>query len=257
MPISTLGVPNPPDSLIIFNRFEVDLSLPKNFVQKSLDTINIRDTFISVGSFSVENGSIPRPPWYKRLFYRKEKITPPVKIKQIFEQILLNPEELKIFEDRENKVLELRGRAVLAGQTSLVDSIDEESEVRKFENTLFALGMKKYISEKQLLQFTAVADRALCLDWIKNFVRPIPNEAVEAKVKCDELKLFDNYVVLHYDPENRGTLKKDREALKDPILFGVVRGSRKLYFVGDWKDELCDLTFQQIIDKMGSNLEIV
>lgn len=252
MPLSTLGTLNPPDSLTIFDRFEVDDSLAKNYKPETPVSQFFGVSISSGGPFDGTDSV----PWYKRLFSKKEKSVPPAQIKQVFERILLNAEELKVFEDRENKVLELRERAVQAGQSSLIKKIDEESEVRKLENTLFALGLKRYISEQQLLQFAEKADKGLCLDWIKHFVRPIPKEVVDAKVRCDELRLFDNYAVLHYDPENKATLKIDREALKDPILFGLIKGSRKLYFVGDWMDEQCDLTFQQIIDKLGSKLEM-
>ncbi len=38
-----------------------------------------------------------------------------------------------------------------------------------------------------------------------------------------------------------------------PILFGVIKGRRRLYFVGDWVDEFCDLTFDQIADALGKD----
>jgi len=77
-----------------------------------------------------------------------------------------------------------------------------------------------------------------------------------------ELKIFDNYVVLHYDPQGKASEMSAEEKAqelvrrRDPILFGVFRGSRKLYFVGDWKDEQCDLTLQEIVDKLGEPLEM-
>ena len=83
---------------------------------------------------------------------------------------------------------------------------------------------------------------------------------VTEKHKCDDSMLFDNYVILHYDPDNKATTPKAREVelekRKDPILFGVVKSTRNLYFVADWKDELCDLTIQDIVNKLGHDLEI-
>jgi len=63
--------------------------------------------------------------------------------------------------------------------------------------------------------------------------------------------LFDNYVILHFDPDDRGTDEEARKAARDPVLFGVVKGSRVLYFVGDWVDELCDLTLEQIAETLA------
>ena len=70
----------------------------------------------------------------------------------------------------------------------------------------------------------------------------------EIKKDVDERKIFDNYVVLHYDPKENGEklTKKEKEKKKDPILFGVIKNSKKLYFVADWKDEYCDLTLDEM-----------
>ena len=38
---------------------------------------------------------------------------------------------------------------------------------------------------------------------------------------------------------------------KDPIIFGVIAGSEKLYYVADWVDEYCDLTLEAFIDAIG------
>ena len=34
----------------------------------------------------------------------------------------------------------------------------------------------------------------------------------------------------------------------------MIKNSNKLYFIGDWIDEYCDLTFDKIIDTMGKEL---
>jgi hypothetical protein len=33
-------------------------------------------------------------------------------------------------------------------------------------------------------------------------------------------------------------------------LFGVIKSSEKYYFVADWTDELCDLTFKQLTEAL-------
>jgi hypothetical protein len=80
-------------------------------------------------------------------------------------------------------------------------------------------------------------------------VRIIPKEIQEAKKRADELKVFDNYVVLTYDPKGQMVklTEKEKEAAKDPILFGVIKGSTKLYFIGEWEDEYCDLKLEDIM----------
>lgn len=297
MSLTTLGQPNE-ISLLIFDEFRIDPDLPKfqkereesdrsGMKMKSQGNINVSNGSWMMSPEDVDEDSMedrrPRwqmrggvknmvfrgkPPWYARLrvwlfgdgTISKNATPQPTLVQFVFDQVLSNPEELALFNERNVALQEMLDGAKAAGQKSLVEQITKEWEVRKFENALFAKGMKRYISEKQLLKFVEGCERGLCLDWVRHFTRPIPKEVIEAKIKCDTDGFFDNYVVLHFDPQDKGTTKKDRDAeaekKKDPILFGVMRGSRKLYFVGDWKDEFCDLTFQQIVDKLGEPLEI-
>jgi hypothetical protein len=269
MSLKTLGQANPNNSLLIFDHFQIDHDLPK-FEQerKEAKPQNVGEATLYVSpsgtsfiryddrtNVTVHHGVVDfsthpkQRSWWRRWFTRTPK---PISVKYVFEQVLSNPEELAIFNERTAALQALADNAKAAGQKSLLAQMQAEREVRQFENALFAHGQKRYLSEAQLLKFVRGCEKGLCLDWISNFVRPIPPSVVEAKIKCDELGLFDNYVVLHYDPENRGTTKADREKAKDPVLFGVMRGSRKLYFIGDWVDEYCDLTFQQIVDQLGS-----
>jgi hypothetical protein len=276
---------NPPDSLLIFNRFKIDPDLPKfkrqaeqssgqvgpvvisatnaensTFIVSSNSGITVHnngtwtadDMEEYVGEAKVLKVRAPRLPWWRRWFSKKP--APPVAkpIKYVFDAVLTNPEELQVYDAKNKAVQGLVEKAQKSGQKSLVKKLNEELEVKKFENALVATGFKRYVSEQQLLSFVQGCTRGLCLDWIEHFCREIPDAVLATKHKADEVGLFDNYVVLHYDPDSRNTTKQDRDAAKDPILFGVIRGSRKLYFIGDWVDELCDLTLQQIVDKLGA-----
>ena len=57
---------------------------------------------------------------------------------------------------------------------------------------------------------------------------------------------------MHFDPLNNSTdlTEKEREEIKskDPILFGIIQNSRKLYFIGDWIDEFCNLTLDKMME---------
>lgn len=91
------------------------------------------------------------------------------------------------------------------------------------------------------------------LTYIKNFIKVIPQDVCELKKQADELKVFDNYVVMHYDYNDNSTsdTKAETAKKKDPILFGLIQNSRKLYYIGDWIDDYCDLTLDVIIRKLG------
>ncbi len=94
-------------------------------------------------------------------------------------------------------------------------------------------------------QISQTKDR---LPIFQNFVKVIPNEIVDLKKDLDKKLLFDNYAILHYDPNNDATdiTEVEKEIRKDPILFGLLKNSKKLYYIGDWKDEYCDLTLEEM-----------
>lgn len=71
--------------------------------------------------------------------------------------------------------------------------------------------------------------------------------------ESNQAGIFDNYVVLHYDPEKKGfaLTEIEKKSKKDPILFGVMKGRRILYYVGDWIDDYCDLTLDKFAEMMG------
>ena len=266
MPLHTLGRLNPADSLLIFTSFRVDRSLPKYAEQEASRkaeqgrNIHFGDSGDSFALMSMDSQVTMVTPPKSRLrrfwegLWKSEPKTDDVQ--EVFTRIKASAEELTLWDERNEALTEMVKRARTAGQTELVGRLEAEEGVRKFENILYAKDRRKLISEKQLLTFTAKCEKGLCLDWVGDFVRPIPPEVVAEKAKCDADHLFDNYVVLHFDPKNRGTSPEAREKAKDPILFGVIKGSRSLYFVGDWVDELCDLTFQEIIRQLGSPLEM-
>jgi len=51
-------------------------------------------------------------------------------------------------------------------------------------------------------------------------------------------------------------LMAEIDAKRDPILFGVIDGKRKLYFVGEWEDEYCNLTLDQMADVLGREVAV-
>jgi hypothetical protein len=146
-----------------------------------------------------------------------------------------------------------------SGQKALVDRIQDMIDIFKFETLLFAMRLTKFVTEEQICDFyvkKAGGNKALQLTWIKNFVRIIPSDVLELKKKVDKQKIFDNYVILHYDKKGTGSemTKKEKEIKKDPILFGVIIKSKKLYYIADWKDEVCDLTLDKMFSELGENV---
>ena len=120
------------------------------------------------------------------------------------------------------------------------------------ENALVRAGMTKYIEESELIKFVLKCKRGLVLEEIDAFSRVIPTDVVDRIESAEHLAVFDNYYVMHYDPKRADNIHYTDEEQKDPIVFGVMLNSTKLYFVADWVDDLCDLTY----DKLGSHTEL-
>ena len=134
-----------------------------------------------------------------------------------------------------------------AGQIALVESVEQKFGPIIREQELIACGFNKFISSKLLQKFIDCESKNMIkITPIKNYVRLIPKDVLKEKVRADKAKLFDDYVVVHTDPNNT-SVKKTVAEKKDPILFGLVANSEKFYFVADWKDELCQLTFKEIV----------
>ena len=142
------------------------------------------------------------------------------------------------------------------GQQSLVEKLLVKKDAIASETFLIEKGITKYVSEDQVVKLYKATDKSkhLKLTYLKNYVRIIPSEVVKLKDKADELKIFDNYVILHYDPFNNSTdltIKEKKEKIakaKDPIMFGVIKNSRNLYFIGDWEDQFCNLTLDRMME---------
>ena len=179
------------------------------------------------------------------------KLPPEETMKIVFERA----EQLQVFAAKQQTVENLIKVAKENGQTALVEDLKSKQAVLVYEAALIVLGYSQYISENALVSLAKKSDRAFRLDWIKNFVRIIPEPVAEKKRGLDKSLIFDNYVILHYDPDGKGNklTEADIAAKRDPILFGVLKGSQKLYFVADWKDDLCTLTFEELMLELEKN----
>lgn len=161
------------------------------------------------------------------------------------------------YRDRVNDYLKALHNAVSVGQTALMEDLLRGLITNKYESVLYAEGLYYVITEEQMISYVKQCEKGLKLDYIKNFNRPLPQDIVNKICKINDLEVFDNYVVLYYDPEGKVYKETAYEEAKrkDPILFGVIAGSNKLYYIADWVDEYCDLTLEKFIDTIGVKKE--
>lgn len=181
---------------------------------------------------------------------------------KFFEQVKLTSKEnqRKYVERIEPYMIALK-QANELGQKALADKLTAEIFNNKYESILYAENFHYKISEEELVYFIKKTEKGVRLDYIENFARPIPKEVAEIKKKADSLLVFDNYCILHYDPELKSykQTKEEEEALRrkksDPILFGMINGSRNLYYITDWIDEYCNLTLEEFVKVSGISKE--
>jgi hypothetical protein len=176
-------------------------------------------------------------------------------VEEFFSSVKDSTMELRYVQERAKGYEGTLADAIAAGQVAFAEQLKQSLAAVRAEAQLGAIGMTKYIEEEALALFARKSSRALKLDWIRNFTRVIPREILAKKHDLDERLIFDNYVILHYDPSGKGRADTEVEKARkrDPILFGVIQGRRRLYHVGDWKDEFCDLTLDQIADLVGKD----
>lgn len=159
------------------------------------------------------------------------------------------------FKERLDAYMGLLQKAISMHQEAQIEKLISKLSVHIYESILAVSGYNHYITFENLINLQKKCKKQLDMDYVKNFVRIIPDEVVEKKILADELHVFDNYVILHYNPDGKSfeLTEKEKEIKKDPILFGVINGSDKLYYIADWIDELCDLTWEQVVEKLGEN----
>ena len=187
---------------------------------------------------------------------KKYMRTSGVSAQDFFNSLKLSPNILEKDKSMIDQYETVMRNASANGQTALVEKVLAMKDVVMGEIKLISLGLKKYLTEEQIVKFYSMVNddkRHLKLTWIKNFARVIPSDVTELKKKMDQALVFDNYVILHYDPKSTGVCDTEEEIKKkkDPILFGVIAGSNKLYFIADWIDEVCDLTLDKLVDTLG------
>lgn len=187
-------------------------------------------------------------------------------IEDFFSQVKIKVGEAEKFKTHIKTIFTQIENAKNMGQVALLENLASKLVVEVYEAALMSLGYNKYITFEDLRKLEKKSPRGLSIDQIPNFTRIIPQDVVEEKKKADDLQIFDQYVILHFDPEKKAVKETvaeveskkayERETrAKDPILFGLILDSQKLYYIADWVDELCDLTWDKAIEILGDKEE--
>jgi len=136
-------------------------------------------------------------------------------------------------------------------QIALTEEFENKALMIIREAEMVSCGFNMFMKQDLVKKFVDRSrNRVIKLTKMDNYSRMIPKKALNKLEKAKSKNLFDGFVVMHTDPNNK-SVKKTIEEKKDPILFGVIKESDRYYFIADWEDELCDLTLDKIIDKLG------
>lgn len=166
----------------------------------------------------------------------------------------------KIFiERRLDKLEKAFYNAVDNGQEMLSQKLLSEIAREQRETLLYACNIRTFV-ERDAINKVKLNIRGghISDTLLKNYTRVIPRDVLEKKKKVEHL--FDDFVIYHYyNNEIEQKLEKKQEmsdeeksAMRDPILFGTIKETNRLYFIADWEDEFCDLTFDEIVDVVAT-----
>lgn len=146
---------------------------------------------------------------------------------------------------------------MITGQVKAAKELYARCVYLEKEMELLRKGFNRYVLREDIDKYIEeIAGRCVCIIEMKNYDREIPDDIVD-KVS-ETMDIFDEFFIIFtdYTGETRSKVEKERRE-KDPILFGniFVDGlvSPKMYYIGDWIDEYCDLTLDKMIEEIAKS----
>lgn len=216
-------------------------------------------------NYSIVSVNAKKKSWFRRILDKfasspkvNEEIGEPAD--KVFDDIktaMMSPTNEELL--RAKKVVDtVENQLKVSGQYEIAEKVNGSRGVLEAELALVSSGQLKYISEDQIIKFMLLSERGMRLEYLRYYANILPSEVAKRKIVFDRLLVFDNYCVLYYDggAPKFSLIKEiidDQERLKrrDPILFGMIKGSRKLYYVTDWVTEDDDLTLEKLETVIG------
>ena len=160
------------------------------------------------------------------------------------------------------KILAIEENMRKAGQYKKADAVKAYRTILAEEAVVVAAGFNSYITEENMIDFIRKSERGAMVDFLRYYEDEMPQDVIDKKIAVDQLMVFDNYVVAYYSDlihravatQQKVSAKEEqkvRERRRDPILFGVIKNSRKLYYICDWTTDTDDLTLEKLEKELG------
>lgn len=183
-------------------------------------------------------------------------------ISRMFDVVKVRLGDERKYADRILPIIRAMQKAEQFGQVSRKERLFRDLLVNKYESILFSAGFCRYIDEDELVglekSINATRKKSLDICFVENYTKSIPDEIGDRMMEAETLEVFDNYAVLYYSDRTVDDPTNKEKRKKDPILFGVINGINRLYYIGDWIDGDDDLTWavveENISDKSRTEL---
>jgi hypothetical protein len=150
-------------------------------------------------------------------------------------------------------------RANKVGQQSFIDRLSFTYDVIVREQVLLANGFNKFVYQADAKKFLNDIKTVKVIE-LERYPRAIPPECLDVIHAAQQLKVFDEFAVIFTDltdqdyktPAEKNFVSRNR----DPVVLGYFKHKStglkhdRFYFITDWEDPYCDLTFGKMLTKM-------
>lgn len=152
-------------------------------------------------------------------------------------------------------------KAVENGQEALADKmLDELGRVTR-EAVMYTKGIRFFIDVEEVRKYkNKIRGGHISDTKFEYYTRVIPDKILKKKKSLEGV--FDDFIIYHAyinEIEEKREKKqkigeKEKSRMRDPVLFGYIKENPGvLYLVAEWDDELCDLSFEEIVDALGKD----
>lgn len=154
---------------------------------------------------------------------------------------------------KENIVKLLKNAETLKQKTLMEDLQRRLMWMQKEVEMINKLGIKQYVYESDIIELErlGIDNRSVLREKLENYQKPIPQECSDKIQAALESGIFDRIVILYTRVKTKpAALDKTKQVevprKVDPICFGIIEWTGRMYPITDWMDDECDFTMRSI-----------